>query len=83
MKPPKKMEPDTSPRAVATEYLRFIDGFVLDSEDAALVESVRSLGMEAAALPTIMRSLDDRVALANEVLDFAATIRVRREAEVE
>jgi hypothetical protein len=29
-----------------------------------------------------MRSIDDRVALATEVLDFAATIRDRREAEV-
>jgi LPPG:FO 2-phospho-L-lactate transferase len=74
---------ELSARAVATEYLRLIDGFVLDSEDAVLTESVRSLGMEVVALPTIMRSLDDRVALAHEVLDFAATIRVRREAEVE
>jgi LPPG:FO 2-phospho-L-lactate transferase len=74
---------EASARSVATEYLRFIDGFVLDSEDAGLAESVRSLGMDVVALPTIMRSLDDRVALAHEVLDFAATIRVRREAEVE
>jgi len=44
---------------------------------------VRSLGMEVVALPTIMRSIDDRVVLAQEVLDFAAAIRERREAEVE
>lgn len=74
---------EPSARAVATEYLRLIDGFVLDSEDAALIDSVRSLGMDAVALPTFMRSQDDRVALAHEVLDFAANIRVRREAEVE
>jgi hypothetical protein len=30
-----------------------------------------------------MRSLDDRVALAQEVLDFAAAIRTRMTAEVE
>ena len=70
-------------RSVAGEYLRIIDGFVLDSEDAALLESVRSLGMDAVALPTIMRSADDRVVLAQEVLDFAASIRVRRAAEVQ
>jgi LPPG:FO 2-phospho-L-lactate transferase len=74
---------EASARAVATQYLRLIDGFVLDSEDSGLTDSVRSLGMEVVALPTIMRSLDDRVALAHEVLDFAADIRVRREAEVE
>jgi len=74
---------ELSARSIAGEYLRLIDGFVLDSEDAGLVESVRSLGMEALALPTIMRSIDDRVVLAQEVLDFAAAIRTRREAEVE
>ena len=74
---------EPTPRAVATEYLRLIDGFVLDSEDAGLLESVGSLGMQVVALPTIMRSLDDRVALAHEVLDFAAAIRSRKQAEVE
>src|SRR5207237_205085 len=67
---------ELSARSVAGEYIRLIDGFVLDSEDLALVESVRSLGMDVVALPTIMRSIDDRVALAQEVLDFAAAIRV-------
>jgi LPPG:FO 2-phospho-L-lactate transferase len=74
---------EVSARSVAGEYLRVIDGFVLDSEDLALVDSVRSLGMEVVALPTIMRSADDRVALAQEVLDFVAAIRARRKAEVE
>jgi LPPG:FO 2-phospho-L-lactate transferase len=74
---------EASARSVAVDYLRLIDGFVLDSEDSTLVESVRSLGMQVVALPTVMRSLDDRVALASEVLDFAAAIRARREAEVE
>jgi LPPG:FO 2-phospho-L-lactate transferase len=74
---------ELSARSIAGEYLRLIDGFVLDSEDAALAESIRSLGMQALALPTIMRSIDDRVVLAQEVLDFAAAIRARREAEVE
>jgi LPPG:FO 2-phospho-L-lactate transferase len=74
---------EVSPRSVAGEYLKLIDGFVLDSEDMPLVDSVRSLGMDVVALPTIMRSLDDRVALAQEVLGFAASIRARLEAEVE
>jgi hypothetical protein len=56
---------------------------VLDSADLGLVDSVRSLGMDVVALPTVMRSIDDRVALAQEVLDFAAAIRARLEAEVE
>jgi LPPG:FO 2-phospho-L-lactate transferase len=72
---------ELSARSVAGEYIRLIDGFVLDSEDLALVESVRSLGIDVVALPTIMRSIDDRIALAQEVLDFAGTVRARMEAE--
>src|SRR5438034_1558761 len=74
---------ELSARSVAGEYLRIIDGFVLDSEDLALLDSVRSLGMDVVALPTIMRSIDDRLALAQAVLDFAAAIRARLAAEVQ
>lgn len=74
---------ELSARSVAGEYLRIIDGFVLDCEDAPLADGVRSLGMEVVALPTVMRSIDDRVVLAQEVLDFAASIRERRQAEVQ
>ena len=74
---------EPSARGVAGEYLRLIDGFVLDAEDAAYVENVRSLGIEAIAVPTIMRSVDDRVALAQAILDFAASLREKRAAEVE
>jgi len=72
---------ELSARSVAGEYIRLIDGFVLDSEDVHLVESVRSLGIDVVALPTIMRSIDDRVALAQEVLDFAGVVRARMDAE--
>ena len=72
---------ELSARSVAGEYIRLIDGFVLDSEDVHLVESVRSLGIDVVALPTIMRSVDDRVALAQEVLDFAGVVRARMDAE--
>ena len=74
---------EPSPRAVAGEYLRLIDGFVLDHEDASLVESVRSLGMAVEPAATVMRSADDRVALAQAVLDFAARVREAKAAEVE
>src|SRR5262245_44285996 len=74
---------EPSPRAVAIEYLRLIDGFVLDREDENLLESVRSLGMQAIAAPTVMRTADDRVALARTVLDFARVVREARAAEVE
>ena len=79
----RELGKEPSPRAVAGEYLRLIDGFVIDREDAHFVESVRSLGIHALAAPTVMRSVDDRLALARTVLDFARTVRERRAMEVE
>src|SRR4051812_18828919 len=74
---------EPSPRGVAGEYLRLVDGFVIDRQDAALADGVRSLGIEPLIAPAIMRSVDDRVALARAVLDFAALLREKRAAEVE
>jgi LPPG:FO 2-phospho-L-lactate transferase len=67
----------------ATEYRQFADGFVIDREDLALAEGVRSLGMQVLAVQTVMRTFDDRVALARSVLDFARFIREARALEVE
>ncbi len=72
---------EPSARAVASEYLRVIDGFVIDNEDAHFADNVRSLGIEVLAANTVMRSTDDRVALARVVLDFAASIREKKLAE--
>ena len=79
----RELGKEPSPRAVAGEYLRLIDGFVLDREDIHLVEGVRSLGIQALAVPTIMRTVDDRVALARAVLDVARQVREMRALEVE
>jgi LPPG:FO 2-phospho-L-lactate transferase len=67
----------------ATEYRQLADGFVIDREDLALAEGVRSLGMRVLAVQTVMRTIDDRVALARSVLDFARSIREARALEVE
>lgn len=79
----RELGKEPSPRAVAGEYLRLIDGFVLDRQDIHLAEGVRSLGIQVLSAPTVMRSVDDRVALARAVLDFARTVREVRAAEVE
>lgn len=79
----RELGKEPSARAVATEYLRVIHGFVIDQEDIAYAESVRSLGLKVLAANTVMRTLDDRVALARAVLDFAATVRESRVAEAQ
>ncbi len=55
---------------IARYYAGWVDGLVLDTSDAALTGDVRALGMASVATPTVMVSLDDRVALARDVLRF-------------
>jgi LPPG:FO 2-phospho-L-lactate transferase len=73
---------EPSALAAAGEYLRVIDGFVIDRQDLALVEAVRSLGIDVVAANTVMRTPEDRVALARTVLDFAGALHQRGLAEV-
>ncbi len=72
-----------SARAVATEYLRLIDGFVIDQEDIAYAESVRSLGIQVVSANTVMHHPLDRVALARSVFDFAKAIREKWAVEAQ
>ena len=60
--------------AVAAHYRGLIDGLVIDREDAALRPRLLEEGLQVAVTDTVMRSLDDRVRLAREVLDFADAI---------
>jgi LPPG:FO 2-phospho-L-lactate transferase len=72
---------EPSPLAAAGEYLKLIDGFVLDQVDAAQAANVRSLGMRAHVAQTIMRAPEDRVALARSVLEFARALREAKDVE--
>jgi LPPG:FO 2-phospho-L-lactate transferase len=74
---------EPSALGAASEYLRLIDGFIIDRQDFALADRVRSLGIEVAVAQTVMRSPDERVALARAALDFARSIREKKAAEVE
>jgi LPPG:FO 2-phospho-L-lactate transferase len=74
---------EASARGVAGEYLRLVDGFVIDQVDAELAPSIASLGMRVLAVPTLMRTPEDRLALAEAVLGFAANIREARAVEAE
>ena len=74
---------EPSPLAAAGEYLRLIDGFVIDRADAGQADSVRSLGIEVHAAQTVMRTPEDRVALARGVLEFARALREKKAVEAE
>ena len=68
----------TTAEAVARHYREFIDGFILDEEDAAAEPAVARLGIATHVAQTVMRTLEDRVALARTALDFAAALRLSR-----
>lgn len=66
-----------SAASVARHYDGLIDGFVLDSEDAASGDEIRALGLDVLTTNTVMQSLEDRVSLAANVLEFAAKLRFK------
>ena len=63
-----------SATTVAEHYRGLISGFVLDREDEDLSDEIRRMDIRTTAFQTIMRTLDDRVQLGRNVLDFCETI---------
>jgi LPPG:FO 2-phospho-L-lactate transferase len=70
---------EVSARAVAMEYRGLIDGIVIDSADEGLAEGILATGFQVLAVPTYMRSAEDRLKLARAVLEFARAVRLRKE----
>jgi LPPG:FO 2-phospho-L-lactate transferase len=56
--------------AVANHYRDLITGFVMDTMDAQLIESVRGLHVQVLVTNTLMKGHDDRRQLASDVLNF-------------
>jgi LPPG:FO 2-phospho-L-lactate transferase len=56
--------------SVAAHYADFLDGFVLDAEDEGREHHIRAPGLETTVAQTLMRSLEDRIALARACLEF-------------
>ena len=67
----RELDIPASATAVARHYQGLITGFVLDECDAAAESEIADLGLATAVTQTVMSSLDDRVALARDVLAFA------------
>ncbi len=69
----KELGFEADARNVARHYQPFIKGFVLDHQDREYISDVERLGLQATALQTIMRTLDDRIELAKQVLEYCST----------
>ena len=67
------LQPDS--RAVARHYAGLIDGFVIDSQDEALEKDI---GLPILVTNTLMRTLDDKIALARQCLAFCGRLAGKR-----
>ena len=57
--------------SIAEYYKELIDGLIIDKADAHQATEIEKLGIAVEVAPTVMRSLQDRVNLANISLNFA------------
>ena len=67
----RELDIPASATAVARHYQGLITGFVLDECDAAAESEIADLGLTTTVTQTVMTSLEDRIALARDVLAFA------------
>jgi LPPG:FO 2-phospho-L-lactate transferase len=56
---------------VARIYRDLVNVFVIDQEDAGGREAIAALGMEVEVAPTVLRTLDDKLALGRRIVDLA------------
>jgi LPPG:FO 2-phospho-L-lactate transferase len=69
---------EVSAFGVARLYDGLIDGMVIDAVDGDLTPAIEALGVAVLVTQTVMGDTDDRLRLADEVLDFAATMTRQR-----
>ncbi len=67
---------EASAEGVAQHYKGLIDGFVLDSVDANAAAAIKELGLNVLVTNTVMKSLDDRVVLAREIIHFSNQLKL-------
>jgi LPPG:FO 2-phospho-L-lactate transferase len=63
---------ESSAVGVAKLYRDVLDGFVIDKVDAAQQADIEALGLRVLVTDAIMHDREDRVRLAQEILDFVA-----------
>ena len=71
----REMSVDPSAASIASHYRGLIDGFVIDEVDLSGADVIARSGVAVRVAQTVMRSMDDRIALARECLAFAAQLR--------
>jgi LPPG:FO 2-phospho-L-lactate transferase len=67
---------DVSALGVARYYKGLLDGFVLDTQDAALAARIEALGMRVRVADTMMRNDKDKQRLAATTLEFVDELAI-------
>lgn len=67
----RELDLEPSAASIARHYAGLIDGFLIDREDRALADAIE---IPRRATRTLMQTLDDKVALARECIDFCAAL---------
>lgn len=64
----------TTASSIATHYRDILDGLILDLTDESLVSEIESMGIATLVTNTVMKSLEDRVKLAQNCLEFTTSL---------
>lgn len=64
--------------SIAAHYRDILDGLVIDTQDRAQQDAIEDMGIRVHISNTVMRDLADKVALAQQVLDFATRMRAAK-----
>ncbi|MBT8423031.1 MAG: 2-phospho-L-lactate transferase [Gammaproteobacteria bacterium] len=62
---------------IAEHYAGIIDALIIDRQDAEYEEAIKALGLRVGITDTVMKDLSDKTALAQFVIEFAATVAGR------
>lgn len=70
----KELGIEPSALAVAKHYHTILKGFVLDNADKEYIEQVETMKIKTRVTDTIMKNVEDRARLAQDVLHFAGSL---------
>ena len=74
----RELRLEVSALAVAEHYAGFIDGVLIDEADAALAPRLEALGLAVRVAPTLMKTPEDRRAVAGDALTLAGAVAAGR-----
>ena len=68
--------------SIAHYYSDLIDGFILDERDANLKSDIQEPGLKVKLAQSLMKTLDDRINLASNCLDFTRQLQLDKERQL-